>query len=280
MQKTKEYKSTIQMYKRGIPLIRKIRDLVELKYNELFFAVIVHGSVATKEVIAYSDFDGLLIINDSYLETKKLQCFIKESMRLIYNFDPLQHHGWFQIKKSDLQNYPENYLPTSVLRHSKLIYPKVNKLDISFKVLEKTDYKIGFIKILDRFDDRIQNHWQPRNIYELKAMLSQIMLLPSLYYSTINQKGIFKKDSFDEVKKQFSEEEWYPIKIATKIRKEWAYDLNPLQKFLFRITNPTLRKIIVRFFAPKINIKTKSLINNKLYPTLDKFIKKTKTRLK
>ena len=95
--------------------------------------MIVHGSVATNEVIPYSDFDGLLIVKDAFVNSKQLNQFKRASMKLILEFDPLQHHGWFQIKQSDLQNYPQYYLPFEILEHSKLMFPKVSEITLNFQ---------------------------------------------------------------------------------------------------------------------------------------------------
>ena len=44
------------------------------------------------------------------------------------------------------------------------------------------------------------------------------MLIPCLYYSVINNRGIFKGESFVAVKKEFTSQEWHPIEIASSIR--------------------------------------------------------------
>ena len=127
----------------------------------------MHGSVATNDVIKYSDFDGLLIIKDQYLGSKELESFKKESMKIIYNFDPLQHHGWFQILESDLKNYPENYLPVTTLEHAKLIYPKEESLEMQFKIDQDLDYQSGLLRILNQFEKRNAENWRlfSREIY-------------------------------------------------------------------------------------------------------------------
>ncbi len=46
--------------------------------------------------------------------------FHKETMKIIHRFDPLQHHGWFQIKASDLYDYSEvKNLPLAVIKEAK-----------------------------------------------------------------------------------------------------------------------------------------------------------------
>ncbi len=118
-----ENKVLLKVYGGNNSLIKPLQSIIEKKYSELFIAVIVHGSIATNEEIYYSDFDGLLIVKDQYRNSDILNSFIKESQRYIYRFDPLQHHGWFQIYEKDLLDYPQSYLPVEVLGLSKLIYP-------------------------------------------------------------------------------------------------------------------------------------------------------------
>ena len=91
-------------------------------------------------------------------------------MKLVLKFDPLQHHGWFQIKESDLDNYPESYFPVSLLEHSKLIYPSNDKQILELKISKSIDYKTNLIQILNQFDKRIENNWKPSNVYELKSI--------------------------------------------------------------------------------------------------------------
>ena len=83
----------------------------------------VHGSVATNELVQFSDFDGLIILNEGYKNSKALRNFIKNSMKEIYKFDPLQHHGWFIITKNQLQQYPQTYFPHELYKKAKVIYP-------------------------------------------------------------------------------------------------------------------------------------------------------------
>jgi predicted nucleotidyltransferase len=269
----------IKKYDGKLNLVNELARLIERNYSELFHSVIVHGSVATNEVIPYSDFDGLLIVRDDFVTSKRLQKFKSESMKLILEFDPLQHHGWFQIKESKLNNYPESYLPVTTLEHSKLIYPIVDSLSFHLKISDNIDYKRSLVGILTQFEKRIQNNWKPSNIFELKSILSQIMLIPCLYYSAIYNRGIFKRESFEAVKINFTEQEWKPIKIASQVRKDWDKELNFFQSFLLKQTNTLLRKIIRKYVAPRINSKTKEKLNSEFYSNLNKLIQKIKIEI-
>ncbi|WP_412560013.1 hypothetical protein [Winogradskyella sp. MIT101101] len=267
---------TINKYNGNLQLINSIQELVSKEYQDLFYAILVHGSVATNEVIPYSDFDGLLIVNDFYADSKQLESFKKESMKLVCKFDPLQHHGWFQIKKSDLKNYPESYLPVSTLQHSKLIHPKVEHKELNLQVSSNVDYKTSLFKMLKQFEKRDAENWRPNNMYQLKSVLSQVMLIPCLYFSAIHNKGVFKRESFEAVKSYFSEPEWMPIKCATEIRTNWHCSLNGFQRAMFSLTGTTARKIVTRFFAPKIPIAVQKKLNEEFYGNLMILVRKIK----
>ncbi|TDU42890.1 hypothetical protein BXY82_0289 [Gelidibacter sediminis] len=263
-----EVKCIISGFDTKIEVVDKLQRLIETKYNDLFYAVLVHGSVATNEIIPYSDFDGLLIVKDSFVDSKQLKSFKKESMKIIYSFDPLQHHGWFQILESDLYKYPESYLPVTILEHAKLIFPKDDCLELRLRVPLNIDYKSTLINMLNQFEKREEEHWRPNNIFQLKSVLSQIMLVPCLYYSAMYSEGIFKRESFLAVKSKFTEDEWMPIETATEIRGNWNYSLTGLQRSLLVQSNPKFRKIATRLFAPKIPTTITEQLDQNFYNNL------------
>ena len=168
----------IEAYKGDIGLINSLQKLIKNHYSELFISVIVHGSVATNEVIPYSDFDGLLIVKDNFVDSKKLKDFKRESMKFILKFDPIQHHGWFQISESQLEDYPESYLPISVLENAKSIYSIDSETQLNIRIKNKPDYKTGLYNMLNSLENKAVNKWKPNNLFQLKSFLSQIMLIP------------------------------------------------------------------------------------------------------
>ncbi|WP_299273652.1 nucleotidyltransferase domain-containing protein [uncultured Psychroserpens sp.] len=276
MQSTNEHQVIIPLYDGALPLVSRISKLVESKYSEVFYAVIVHGSVATNEVIPYSDFDGLLIVKDQFVNSKALETFKRESMEMMLRFDPLQHHGWFQIKESDLGSYPEDYLPVSTLSYSKCIFPKMSNLKLDLKLRHEIDYKKALVNMLNQFEWRSKHNWKPKNSYQLKSMLSQVMLIPCLYFSVMHNDGIFKKDSFKAVQEDFSSSEWMPIVIATDVRQHWVYKMNGFQKLLLQQPNTLIRKIATRFFAPKIAPQIQEKLDNTFYKNLMIMVEKIK----
>ena len=276
MSASQPYKLSIKAYEEDLALVKELRILIESKYTEIFHCIVVHGSVATNEIIPYSDFDGLLVVKDSFVATKKLEEFKKESMKLILKFDPLQHHGWFQIKESDLLNYPENYLPVTTLEHSKLIYPQVSELELSLEVNKEVDYKTTLVSMLNQFERREAEKKKTKNSYQIKSVLSQVMLMPCLYFSVMNNDGIFKRESFEAVKPSFTENEWMPIAIASDIRSSWNYNLSGYQKLLLYQPEKLIRKIATRYFVPKISSKIQQKLDDRFHKNLMLMVEKIK----
>lgn len=269
----------IKGFSNQITVVKQLQTLIKPKYTDLFYAVLAHGSVATNELIPYSDFDGLLIVKDDFVNSAKLESFKKESMKIILKFDPLQHHGWFQIKESDLQNYPENYLPVTTLNHAKLIFPKLESIILNLSINDNIDYKSNLIKMLNQFEKREAEHWRPKNMFQLKSILSQIMLVPCLYYSVKNNEGIFKRESFDAVRNNFTQDEWFVIEVASKIREEWNPQLNSVQRKILEIPNRLIRKAVVKFMPISIPDKHLDLLNEDFYSSLLLLTRKIKNEI-
>ena len=275
MSSNKHYKLTINKYDGNLNLVGELTKLIENKYADLFYAVIVHGSVATKEVVPYSDFDGLLIVKDISLTSKRLQRFKAESMKLILRFDPLQHHGWFQIKESQLKDYPQYYLPYEILLHSKLIFPPTEYIEVNLTInKDEIDYKRRLKQLTTSIQNQSNTDFKTVRLYVFKSFLSKVMLLPSMYYAAKYNHGIFKKDSFIVVRKDFNAEEWSCIETATFIRANWNYSLNPIQKQIMIHPERIFRRLTKKYIAPKFSNEINKELDKEFFKSLDLFIKR------
>jgi len=264
-------------YSGDLPVVIQIRKLILEKYYDLFLAVIVHGSCATDEVIKYSDFDGLLIIRDKFQKSRKLRRFLIESMKIIYMFDPLQHHGWFIMTENDLRNYPQTYFPFELFQFSRSIYPN-SGFEIEVKISGKTNYKTPFYEMSDSIMNKINNKFNPKNIYQMKSVLSQILLLPTLYLQAKENRGVYKRDSFKLASKDFSIKEWEVISRVTEIRKYWDIDLKFPHYQLLLIQNKFIRRIITRYL--KFALTGKQIENyNFILSDISKLIEAMKKKL-
>jgi len=255
-------------------LIEKLSQLVENDFSDLFLAAVVHGSVASNEIIQYSDFDGLLIVKDQHHGSKTFNKFISKSMKLIYQFDPLQHHGWFVIKESELSAYPQTYFPHELFEFSSLIYPQTIELEI--ELLEKIDYSLPFQNLCVSLEKKIKQNFKPKNDYQLKSYLSEIMLLPTFFLQAKFKKGIYKKDSFKLIQTYIEQEFLIPIDIASNLRLEWSQkSLSLMQKLMLHLLPINIfKKLNEKFWAPKINSNISGFqlekLNHKLALLLNK----------
>ena len=263
----------------NLDVINDIRAVILKSYTHLFEAVIVHGSIATNEIIPYSDFDGILIVKDEFSQSVELKKFIRKTSRIIYNFDPLQHHGWFIIRKSEFTNYDTTYLPLELFEHSKLIYPN---LDVTFevKVMENIDFFKPFDDLSYSILKKIERNNYKKNSFQLKSYLSQIMLLPCLYLQAKNKKGVHKKHSFSIAKKDFDKISWKAIEISSDIRVNWNYKINYFQKIITKSNNYIITYLFKNFLAPKINDDLNKKINNNFNESLIRLINQMRKHLK
>ena len=192
-------------------------------------AAVVHGSIATDEFINYSDFDGLIIIRDEVFKDKgrltALAEVIHESKKIMFEIDPFQHHGWFVLKENDLSNFPVDYLPLEVMSHSKSLL-QGNDLDLVLRQKSKPDYFSPVKKICRRIRKTAQHGNRPRTLFQLKSILSEFMMLPTLYIQARDQRGIFKKYSFELAAADFNPGTWSIMDEVSDIRAQWdSYDI-------------------------------------------------------
>jgi hypothetical protein len=255
---------SIEKYGYGDERLNELGKLVQ-KNSGIIEYCIVHGSFGNNEVVKFSDFDGLLILkSDSLYEKSKdeLKRFIRDSYKIIYKIDPLQHHGWFVIKKNQLENYPQDYLPNEVFEFSKSLSGKDIEFEIEIPL--KTDYLTPFVNLKNNLLRTIREK-RPKNLYKLKSFLSGLMLMPSLYLQAKLERGCFKKDSFNIAKNDFSEREWKPIEVASSIRQMWNYELNYFQKIIMTSPGKFYRILAKRLFAPRIDGEIGKLLGNQFY---------------
>jgi|WetSurMetagenome_2_1015567.scaffolds.fasta_scaffold112570_2 hypothetical protein len=256
----------------------KMTCYLEMNMKDFLYCVCIFGSLATNEQISYSDFDGLVIIDDtkySSKELKKCHKLLKKSEKIIYQIDPLQHHGWFIINKSRLSNYPQNYFPFEIFEYSKSLMG--DSIEFEINLQEKTDYFTPFLKLKNHLLAIMDK--RPNNLYQLKSFLSGLMLMPSLYLQAKSKKGCNKKYSFDVAGKDFTEKEWQSIETASYIRKIWRYNLNPVQKFIMTRNGKYFRKFTKLFISPKIPSEYKKLLNEDFYSNVTLLLEKMNSNI-
>lgn len=192
--------------------------------NDLY-AAFVHGSLATNDEVTYSDFDGLIIIKDEVFgqvnRCTKVLKLLNQSLRYLRRQDLLQHHGWMLLSERSLANYDPHFLPLETLQCAQSIFGVgTTKLEVTLSntpgsSIESLQTLIGSIR------NKLGHERLLKSAYFLKVFLSELMLLPAILWQTLNKNGIYKRDSFDQVKPMFSDEEWQAIVIASSLRMAW-----------------------------------------------------------
>ena len=189
-------------------------------------------------------------------------------MKLIYKFDPLQHHGWFVISEDDLKNYPQHYFPFELFSHSKVIFP--NK-DLSFEIClpSNINYEKQLRDLIISLNQKINMNNYPRTFHELKSFLSQAMMLPPLYVQFRDKKGVYKKLSFELAKKDFTHTEWDVMNKISTLRLKWDFKSNFIVNYLSKFQSSLIfKKIFRRFIVPKVSKDTSEFLSNVIYPDL------------
>ncbi len=218
-------------------------------------AAIVHGSVATGDAVAYSDFDALVVLRDElFSERGKLAStayHLTRARRAMLQFDPLQHHGWFVLTESDLSNYPEEVLPIASLERGKSLLREPCVLTVS-----RRPSKAAAGSALDTLARGLLSQcapaFRPRDLYRAKSFLSRFMLLPALYLHARDGIGIYKGESFAAATTDFPAAEWRAMDRASELRHEWSQSLAAWRRTLLTVSL-VARPIFLRQCPPPLS---------------------------
>lgn len=273
----------IEKYRGRNTHVLRMIDYLSNNLSDDLINAFVHGSLGTYEEISYSDFDALVIIKDevfsSSLRLANVAMKLNAAMCIIFDFDPLQHHGWFVFTEKDLRCYPDHYFPTELFTFAKSIFRGGStKLNI-YRQYSVRNSQRAFKSMCNNIFKKLRSHKHPKNMYQLKSLLSQFMLLPSLYVQACTGKGIYKKYSFEEVKKDFTSQEWRIMDLVSSIRENWNCELSKYKRWI--MTKPNyLRKLYVKHFAPKIPDVILNNLTPQFYSDMEKLIILMQDKLK
>ncbi|MDH3949082.1 MAG: hypothetical protein OEU74_08995, partial [Gammaproteobacteria bacterium] len=184
--------------------------------------------------------------------------------RTMLDFDPLQHHGWFVLVESDLRYYCDAYFPVELFKHARsLLKTNGTHLDIAVRNSE-TENRDVFNTVAMSVINKTASYPEPMNLYQLKSLLSEFMLLPALYLQAAQGAGVFKKYSYGLAKEDFSAKEWEIMDEVSAIRSEWvnknSYTMNVLLSL-----NLTARIILGRKFSSAIPSNIHSRMTRDFY---------------
>jgi len=265
-------KFNIPQYQGTNPAVLKVSDFIREHVAEYVKAVIVHGSLASNEEIAYSDFDALVILKDSTLNspTRLINAAINLSKcySLMLEFDPLQHHGWFAMSETDLLNYPVSYLPPEVLPFCCSLNGPV-ELNISYSITPISDS--SFFKLVNSLTKQIQPDYIPKNLFYAKSIMSEFMMLPTLFIQHKTLSGIYKKFSFEKAKQYFTTEEWKVMDEISELRRNWTKE-NAMLSFDVPCVMSVAKKKKQKSHAPLLSDQLKNKFESGLSTRMLDFI--------
>jgi hypothetical protein len=239
----------------------EMQQFIQSKLNDVILSAYLHGSLGTNELINYSDFDGIVILNhQTFATTKSLYrtaILLKQSELIMKKMDPLQHHGWFIATDKDLTNFPVSYFPPALFKHCCCIHGD-SELTVSYAPPSKDEAVNNFKKHCRHLLSNLNNENYLTNYYDLKSLLSGFMLLPSFYLQIKNTEGVFKKDSFELLRQQLSVKEYEVMDVVSELRQHWRYHPSALLRLLLRINNHTLNYFFWKKYSGKLTPQLKA----------------------
>jgi hypothetical protein len=269
------------VYDGGNPQARTLMG--ELGTLEPFLAgAYVHGSVATGEEIAYSDFDALVILRDAALGSPatlaRVALRLGALRRRMFEYDPLQHHGWFVLAESDLHNYCEAWFPSVLFRHSRSLLPVVGTRVTIRPRDSAVEYRAAFADLAASTLRRIEVGPPSGNAYALKGLLSQFMLLPSLYLQARDGTAVFKRESFALAAMDFPADLWRAMERVSAARLAWQYELSALQRYLLthRVAQ---RRLVTRWLRPTTTAALRAMLPPDLWITAARLVRAMQARI-
>jgi predicted nucleotidyltransferase len=231
---TETKKVNVDLYRGDNVYVLRMMDYLRSKLKDDLLGAYVHGSLAVGEDIPYSDFDALVIIkSEVFSSAERLEHMayaLNDARKIMHEFDPLQHHGWFVLIEDDLTFYCDTYFPTELFVYAKsLLADSGNSLIVSLRPCQ-SEMSQAFDKLADSIAGKLMSGQYPDNIFRLKCLTSEFMLLPALYLQKKNGRTVFKKYSFSQAGGDFNTEDWQIMEEISRLRDEWRYDISPFQR--------------------------------------------------
>jgi hypothetical protein len=210
----------------------------------------VHGSIGSGEEIAYSDFDALVILRDSAFDSPATLASVGLQLgrlrRHMFDYDPLQHHGWFVLLERDLANYCHAWFPTALFPWCRSLLPGTGSR-LRVRPRDSTaEYRAAFDRLADATLRQIGHGPPLGDAYRLKGLLSQFMLLPSLYLQARDGTAVFKRESFALAARDFSPTAWSAMERVSAVRAAWRCELSAARRLLLTRC-VTHRRLVTRF---------------------------------
>lgn len=182
--------------------------------------IFVHGSWSDNTKTAFSDLDDFIVIEDEYYNLVKHKLDEVE-----FNFqkrDPLQHHGHWLIKRSQLKQYDNSYMPLFIMKESiclkgdNEISANINQVDVINKTVKRIK---STCKNIELFYKKYEEG--KLNIYDLKRFVGSVVLLPPLIYQ-LKGKALNKRTAILNASLIYSKDALNLIQWSSEFRENWS----------------------------------------------------------
>jgi hypothetical protein len=238
-------KETDLLYKKKLQAINDKFKIIADRYNSCF---IIHGSLGDGNYVkGWSDVDAVCFVPDEIFNKQELLTNFRKSCEglweLMLDICPFQHHGILFLPKSFTKHYENSLMPKQALKKGCIIdssdsneleifimsnagqIETVNSLKLRLKIgeeaiktrLYKHHGKNGIYLNID-----LKN--KSDNMYQLFSLMSYLMLVPALTFTSINQ-SCYKADSFKKIDQTFSKKSVLFVNLLSSIRKDWEENL-------------------------------------------------------
>lgn len=259
---------SIPVYSGDNRFVHRMMEYLDKNLRNYLHAAYIHGSLGTHDEIAYSDFDAVVILSENAFQSRndlqRAAILLHRARRIMSQHDPLQHHGWFTLTSISLNAYPCSYFPVELFAFAKsLLHDKGTELSIRVQQ-NNHEYKNSFNNLAEGLVNTLTSGVRPRNMFQLKSLLSEFMLLPACYVQARDGAGIYKKYSFDSARNDFTKEQWSIMDEASSIRSNWHYRIGYARKTLIT-RNSIVGRIAAQHYSPRISRNNKNILTEDFY---------------
>jgi predicted nucleotidyltransferase len=219
--------------------------------------ILVHGSQATADACDFSDVDILVILEDrrDFQRDEHVRTIreLRTLLASIYAFDPLMHHGLMLLAASELDAYDERFLPVEALQLSKVLFgPLSLRLNPGTADAARSRQRVQAAAASLR--DQLLRREHLRGDYQLKNLVSGILLLPALFLAAHNT-FVYKRRSFELARSHFSSAAWDFIAAAEQVRRDWVRPRDPWwKKAVAAIGHPRSRTLLSDVMPSRLNL--------------------------
>lgn len=181
--------------------------------------IFIHGSWSDNSKTEFSDLDDFIIVEDEYYNHIKPQ--LEEVALNFQKLDPLQHHGHWLIKTSQLLQYDNSYMPLFIMEDAiclmgnNEIRASVNNVNTIKNTINRIK---GTCKNIEIFYDKYKQ--EELNLYDLKRFVGSVVLLPPLIYQ-LKGKPLNKRTAIENSSALYSKDTLKFIQWSSELRENW-----------------------------------------------------------